>query len=252
MSALRLIQGALPATARTGRRVGATSVAAMGAAVRLGPLKRSEGPEARRGRAALLRELLARITALHGVEVEVEGPRPEGGAVVACNHVSWLDPVVVGGLVPCVPISKEAVAAWPVIGAMARDLGVLFVDRGNERSGMRVLRGAARALEDGVAVLNFPEGTTTVGDGILPFHPGLLWMARTAGAPIVPTYVAYDRPELAWVGDDAFLPHYLRLASGARARATVRFGEPIDPGGFAARADLACAVRFAVLRLKEC
>jgi 1-acyl-sn-glycerol-3-phosphate acyltransferase len=226
-------------------------MAAAGAAVKLGAIRRGAGPGVRRDRAALLRDLLARVTALHGVEVVVEGKAPDGAAVLASNHVSWLDPVVLGGLVPCVPISKDAVKAWPVIGAMARDLGVLFVERGNGRSGMRVLRGAARALEDGIAVLNFPEGTTTRGEDVLPFHPGLLWMARAAEVPIVPIAIAYDKPELAWVGDDSFLPHYLRLAGGARAVATVRFGAPIRPEAFLASADLARTVRNAVAALRE-
>jgi 1-acyl-sn-glycerol-3-phosphate acyltransferase len=248
---IRETDGLLPAPARAGKRMLSTGAAAAGTALKLGGLRGAEGPAARLQRASLLRELLARITALHGVEVVVEGRAPAGAAVLASNHVSWLDPVVLGGLVPSVPISKDAVAAWPVIGAMARDLGVLFVDRGNGSSGMRVLRGAARALADGIAVLNFPEGTTTRGDGVLPFHPGLLWMARGAEVPIVPVAIRYDRPELAWVGDDTFLPHYLRLASGARAVATVRFGAPIHPESFRARADLACTVRNAVATLKE-
>ncbi len=195
--------------------------------------------------------LLERVTALHGIEVTVEGVRPAGAALLACNHLSWLDPLVVGGLLPCLPISKDAVAAWPVIGAMAKELGVLFVERGNGRSGVRVLRAAARALEDGIAVLNFPEGTTTRGDGVLPFHPGLLWMARVGEVPIVPVSISYDRPELAWVGDDSFLPHYLRFAGGARAHALVRFGAPIEADGWDVAAELACAVRSAVLSLRD-
>jgi 1-acyl-sn-glycerol-3-phosphate acyltransferase len=250
VTALERVQGALPSTLRAGRRVAGTGLAAAGAAMRLGSLRSGEGPGVRRERAALLRDLLARVTALNGVQVLVEGAVPEGGAVLASNHVSWLDPVVLGGLLPCVPISKEAVASWPVIGSMARDLGVLFVERGNDRSGMKVLRGAARALRDGIAVLNFPEGTTTRGDGVLPFHSGLLWMARSAEIPIVPVAITYDRPELAWVGDDSFLPHYLKLAGGARAVAVVRFGAPIRPEAFAVRADLACTVRNAVATLR--
>jgi 1-acyl-sn-glycerol-3-phosphate acyltransferase len=249
VSALRLVQDGIPATARVGRRIAATGFAAAGAKVRLGALRREAAPDQRVARARMLQELLARVTALHGVEVVVHGSPPAGAAIVAANHVSWLDPLVLGGLMPCVPISKDAVARWPVIGSMAAELGVLFVERGNGRSGMRVLRGAARALEAGIAVLNFPEGTTTRGEGVLPFHPGLLWMARTTGVPIVPVAISYDRPELAWVGDDTFLPHYVRLAGGARAVAEVRFGAPIDPCRFQVKADLACTVRAAVAAL---
>jgi 1-acyl-sn-glycerol-3-phosphate acyltransferase len=249
VSALDGLREALPASARAGGRIARTGAVAFRTAMGIGGLRDGTGPDVRRARAAKLRELLAYVTALHGVDVEIEGIAPEGAAVLASNHVSWLDPLVLGGIVPCVPISKDGVASWPMVGAIARDLGVLFVERGNGRSGMRVLRGASRALGDGLAVLNFPEGTTTTGDGVLPFHPGLLWMAHDAEVPIVPVAISYDRPELAWVGDDSFLPHYLKLAGGTRSRARVRFGEPIAAGAWSASADLACAVRSSVLRL---
>lgn len=252
MTPLRLVASALPATARAGRRIAGTGAAALGAAAGLEAIRRhAEGRAARRERALLGREVFARILALHGVEVEVEGACPWGPLVVASNHVSWLDPIVLGSLVPCVPVSKRDVSGWPVVGGLARELGVLFVERGDARSGFRLLRGAARALEDGVAVLVFPEGTTTRGDRVLPFRAGLFALARTACARVVPASIAYDPPELAWVGDDTFLPHYLRLAGSARARAIVRFGAPVRPFEHASAAELAAAVHARVEDLLE-
>lgn len=246
MTALRLVGEAVPAAARAGRRIAGTGAAAAKVAARLRALRGAEPREARRERARLLRDTLAGLTALHGIEVSREGARPWGPALLASNHVSWLDPVVLGGIVPCVPISKLDVSSWPVVGNLARELGVLFVDRGNDHSGMRVLRGAARALEDGVAVLNFPEGTTTRGDRVLPFRTGLFTLARSTGTPVVPVAVTYAPAELAWVGDAEFVPHYLKLAGGARARVEVRLGEPVDPRAYASGADLAAAVRARV------
>jgi lyso-ornithine lipid O-acyltransferase len=249
VSALRLVRAALPAVARTGQRIAGTGVVAAAAAAGLGRLRRHDPREGRRERAVLLRDCLGRLTALHGVDVAVEGFRPWGPALLASNHVSWLDPVVLGGLLPCVPISKLDVSAWPVVGTLAQELGVLFVDRGDGHSGMAVLRGAARALADGLAVLNFPEGTTTRGDRVLPFRTGLFSLAHGRGVPVVPVAVSYDPPELAWVGDDAFVPHYLRLAGRARTRATVRLGAPIAAREVASGADLAATARARVVAL---
>jgi 1-acyl-sn-glycerol-3-phosphate acyltransferase len=248
---LRVVAAALPRTMRAGRRIAGAGAAAVQAAASLDAIRRRGGDEraTRRERALLTRDLLSRIAALHGVEVRVEGPRPVGPVVMASNHVSWLDPIVVGSLTLCVPISKLDVSAWPIVGGFARDLGVLFVDRGDARSGFRVVRGAARALDDGLAVLNFPEGTTTRGDRVLPFRAGLFALARSSGAPVVPVAVSYDPPELAWVGEDAFLPHYLRLAGSIRARATVRFGDAILPRGDQSAAELAAAARARVEEL---
>ncbi len=245
MSALRLVGAAIPAAARAGQRIAGTGAVAAAAAARLG-LQRRDPAAGRRERARVLRDSLARLTALHGIAVHVEGRRLWGPVLLASNHVSWLDPVVLGGLLPCVPISKLDVSSWPVVGTLARDLGVLFVDRGDGHSGMAVLRGAVRALDDGLPVLNFPEGTTTRGDRVLPFRTGLFSVARSRGVEVVPVAVSYDPPELAWVGDDAFVPHYLKLAGRAGARATVRFGDPLSARGFASGAELAAAARARV------
>jgi 1-acyl-sn-glycerol-3-phosphate acyltransferase len=157
--------------------------------------------------------------------------------------VSYLDPIVIGGLVPCVPISKLDVSAWPVVGGFARDLGVLFVERGRAHSGMRTLRNAARSLADGVSVLNFPEGTTTRGDRVLPFREGLFAIARSVGVPVVPVAVTYEPQDLAWVDAQTFVPHYLRLAGSMRALAFVRFGAPLQTWAFATAGALAAAAR---------
>jgi 1-acyl-sn-glycerol-3-phosphate acyltransferase len=243
VSALRLVGSALPVAARAGHRIAGTGAVAASAAARLGALRRSAARDDRRERARLLRDALARLTALHGIDVAVEGRRLWGPVLLASNHVSWLDPVVLGGLVPCVPISKLDVSAWPVVGPLARELGVLFVERGDGHSGMAVMRGAVRALEAGVAVLNFPEGTTTRGERVLPFRTGLFSLARSHRVPVVPVAISYDPPELAWVGDASFVPHYLRLAGRPRTRAVVRFGEPIEANGASSGAELAGATR---------
>lgn len=246
MSPLQLAS-ALPATARAGRRLVGTGAAVLGAAASLDEIRRrADGRAGRRERALLVRDLFARIAALHGIEVRSEGACLWGAVLVASNHVSWLDPIVVGSLLPCVPVSKMDVSSWPVVGNLARELGVLFVERGDARSGFRVVRGAARALEDGVAVLNFPEGTTTRGDRVLPFRAGLFAVARSANAPVVPAAVSYDPPGLAWVGSATFLPHYLRVAGSARARATVRFGAPVFPRAYGTAEELAVAVEARV------
>ncbi len=245
MNALRVV-AAVPAAARAGARIARTSATALGAAARLRQLDRRDPSALRRERSLFLRDLFGRVAALHGIEIRGGGPVPLGPALFASNHVSYLDPIVVGSLVPCVPISKLDVSSWPVIGGFARDLGVLFVERGNGHSGMRILRGAARTLADGVSLLNFPEGTTTRGDRVLPFREGLFAIARSASVPVVPVAISYDPPDLAWVDAQTFFPHYLRLAGSVRTCAHVRFGAPLAGATFPTAAALAAAARDAV------
>jgi 1-acyl-sn-glycerol-3-phosphate acyltransferase len=214
---------------RAGRRIAGLGATALAAARRARPLRGGTSGEAMRARAALLRETLAEVTVRHGIELRPSGPVPHGPVLLVANHQSYLDPVVIGSMVPCVPISKASVAGWPVIGGLARDLGVLFVVRGDPRSGSQALRGAAEAFGEGVAVLNFPEGTTTTGERVLPFQPGLFGLALRAGVPVVPVALSYGSPRAAWVGDDTFLPHYLHLAAEPALEVRIRFGTAIAP-----------------------
>ncbi|OFX22698.1 MAG: hypothetical protein A2V77_10825 [Anaeromyxobacter sp. RBG_16_69_14] len=241
-----------PATgrlARTGSRAAGVGLATLTTAIRLKRLRGASIRDGARERAIVLRDVSRRMLELHGIELDAHGPLPLGPAILAANHVSWLDPLVVASLLPCVPISKADVAGWPVVGTIARELGVVFITRGDTNSGMRVLRQTRVAFGHGLPVLNFAEGTTTRGHTVLPFRKGLFGLARSAGVPIVPIALAYDPPELAWVGNDAFLPHWLQLAGARRARAFVRLGVPILPGAHGSALELARASRAEVVRL---
>jgi 1-acyl-sn-glycerol-3-phosphate acyltransferase len=176
----------------------------------------------------------------------VTGPIPAGPVVLVANHVSYLDPVVLVGLVPAVPISKREISHWPLIGGVARRHGVLFVDRSDAGSGARALRGARRALASGISVLNFPEGTTSGGEQVLPFRRGIFGLARHARVPVVPVSLRFDDPDLAWHGDALFLPHYAKLLARRDVTVRVRFGGPLTPERYGSAADLADEARAAV------
>jgi 1-acyl-sn-glycerol-3-phosphate acyltransferase len=236
--------------ARAGARLAGVGATALATARRLRGL-RALRPDARaRGRALTLRDAARDVLALHGITCVVSGAPVPVQAVLVANHVSWLDPLVVAAHVPCLPVSKLDVSGWPVVGGLARELGVVFVARGDARSGARALRGVLAALDAGACVLNFPEGTTSPGDAVLPFRPGLFGLALRTGAPIVPVAIRYEPRSLAWTGEASFLPHYLALAASRGARVSVRFGEPLAPptgAGARAVAELARARVAALL-----
>jgi 1-acyl-sn-glycerol-3-phosphate acyltransferase len=179
-------------------------------------------------RAFALHQLCAEICRAHAFEVHTEGAAPEGGAVLVANHLSYLDPLMVAARKPLSLIGKLEVERWPMIGEVARAHGVLFIDRGNAHAGAVVLRRALRVLAAGIPVLNFPEGTTTDGDAMLPFKRGVFGLARLAKVPVVPVAIWFEAPALHWVGDALFLPHYLRTAARPRTIVHVRYGEPLD------------------------
>jgi lyso-ornithine lipid O-acyltransferase len=200
-----------------------------------------------RARARWLQRAAQDLCALHALHPRVLGSLPAPPFVLVANHLSYIDPVLLAALTPATSIAKQEVSGWPFIGTSVRDLGVIFLDRGCMHSGARALRGALRALEHGVSVLNFPEGTTTRGDAVLPFHRGIFGVARIAGVPIVPVALAFEPKELCWVGDQTFLPHYLRLSSRRASGASLKLGAPIRAEGSAA--ELAERARAAIVNL---
>jgi 1-acyl-sn-glycerol-3-phosphate acyltransferase len=218
--------------------------------VQLQKIGREPTEDARiRARMHLFREGARAALRVHGVEVIAEGGEIPVQAMLVSNHVSWLDPLVVAAHVPCVPVSKADVARWPVFGPLARGLGVVFVARGDVGSGASALRSVRAALDAGSCVLNFPEGTTSDGDDVLPFRPGMFGLGLRAGAPIVPVAIRYEPRSLAWTGDATFVPHYLALAASRGARVVVRIGAPIPVSGDASPRQIAEVARERVRAL---
>jgi 1-acyl-sn-glycerol-3-phosphate acyltransferase len=189
------------------------------------------------------------ILSVHGVDVRTEGPPPRGACVVVANHLSYIDPLVVSAVAPCISVAKGETRAWPLIGRGLKALGVIFVQRGDPYSGAVAIRQAWRALRFGATVLNFPEGTTSDGRDVGAFRRGVFGLALLAGVPIVPARITYSDDRVPWTGGQTFAPHYWRLAGVSRLEARVRFGEAMRPGRVERAADVAELARAAVAAL---
>jgi 1-acyl-sn-glycerol-3-phosphate acyltransferase len=232
---------------RAGERIAGTAFSLLVAGDELSRFGGDPAVGTRRKHARSVRALLRKVAGLHGIEVATSGAIPCGAALLAANHVSYLDPIVIGSTLPCVPISKFDVSSWPVIGDFARRMGVLFVARGDGHSGMRVMREAARVFADQLAVLNFPEATTTAGDTVLPFRSGLFGLVLRLGVPVVPVSLSYRVEEAAWVGQASFLPHYLRLIGEERIHVRLHFGTALQPASYRSPMELAHVARLRVM-----
>jgi 1-acyl-sn-glycerol-3-phosphate acyltransferase len=145
-----------------------------------------------------------------------------GPLIIACNHLSYLDPPIMGSLCPrrISYMAKKELFEVPALGPMIRALGAYPVDRGG--SAMAAIRRSLSVLEGGGAVGIFPEGTRNL-DGTVSPQTGVALLASLAKAPVVPACV---------VGTD----RALRLA-----RVDVAFGPPLslDADRKATREDLA-------------
>src|SRR6202042_3681196 len=141
-------------------------------------------------RADWLHRFCARAMREMGIEINVSGSFPERGAVIS-NHLSYLDIVVFAAIHRCVFVSKEEIRKWPVVGWMTTMSGTVYVARGHGGSAMKARQGMQAALDAGLPVVFFPEGTTTNGSGLLKFHSGLLAQVMEGGAPITAAHIHY-------------------------------------------------------------
>jgi lyso-ornithine lipid O-acyltransferase len=169
------------------------------------------------------------MCSVHGIKVAVKGEAPTTPVIYVANHLGYVDPLAILSVVPCAPIAKAELGEWPLVGPALSDFGVMMVRRGDPYSGALVLLQAIRSLERGVSVLAFPEGTTSEGSDVFRLHRGVFGVARIMNAPIVPVAVRHDTRDLCWVGDQTFLPHYVRTTSRSMVEVVLSFGEPIDP-----------------------
>lgn len=196
--------------------------------------------------AQYLQRVTQRLLTLHGVQLDIRGDVPSPPAILTSNHVSYLDPVLITAACPCLPIAKADILGWPLIGVAMKSMGVLFVDRERKGAGASPARAARTALEAGLSIVNFAEGTTTDGTRLGRFQIGLFRLARKLDVPVVPLHVGYNEPSMAWVGDATFVPHYARFAARPRTRARVTFCPPIQPLAAASAAELAEATRESI------
>lgn len=201
-------------------------------------------------RARSLQQACAAICRMHGLEVRVRGTLPHDLAVFVSNHLGYIDPVAICSLVPCAPIAKVEVAAWPCIGTLARRLGAIFVQREDALSATRALLAAKHRLEAGVSVLNFPEGTTTRGE-LLPFRRGIFGLATRLGVPIVPLAMHFDEPGLCWVDDDSFIVHYSTAMIGKAHRIDVDVGPRMYAAPHESASQFAARVRQWIVSVRS-
>lgn len=186
-----------------------------------------------------------------GLDIRWHGPAPQANTLVVSNHISWCDIPILGGLAPVRFLSKAEVAGWPLIGWLARQAGTLFIRRGGGQA--RQVKSAIRSsLASGESVLIFPEGTTSAGLTVLPFHGLLLGAAREANVMIQPATICYrrdGRPDhvAPFVGDDAFHRHLVRLLRNPASRVDVLFHEPVTTTGDLKSSELARQLQKTVL-----
>jgi 1-acyl-sn-glycerol-3-phosphate acyltransferase len=178
-----------------------------------------------------------RLLAIFNIELKIRDAEllPNSPYLLASNHISWLDIHVINTFRPVRFVAKSEVASWPVFGWMARQLRTVFIRRDSSRHARLVVGQMAGVLKI-ESICIFPEGTSTLGDGVLPFKPNLFESAVEAGVPTFPLAIQYFSTvsgqrsySPAFIGDMGLIESMANIIQNRHLGVELRFLPSIEP-----------------------
>lgn len=112
------------------------------------------------------------------------------GLLVA-NHISFLDIFVINAWAPAAFVAKDDMRNWPLLGWLSGRTDTIFMQRGSRRAAHAARDHLVGQLRAGQLIAVFPEGTTSDGHTVQPFHSALFQSAIDAGVPVMPLALRY-------------------------------------------------------------
>lgn len=139
------------------------------------------------------------------ISTRVHGHPIEKNALFVCNHISWLDTLVLSLQKPFYFVAKSEVGTWPMVGRISQRMKTLYIDRHRPFSVYRKLPILETLLRQGHSPLVFPEGTTTDMMQPLPFYPMMFEAAVRAQALVQPIALTYNGISGEWLRQAAYI-----------------------------------------------
>jgi 1-acyl-sn-glycerol-3-phosphate acyltransferase len=168
------------------------------------------------------------------VELKTKGIVPSPPFFAVANHLSYLDIVCFSALVDCVFVARSDVEWWPVFGPLAKAADTIFINRSQHHDIPRAIEEIEKRLNEGYGIVLFPEGTSSKGEGVLPFRASLLEPAASLDLPVHPAVISYATPSdekpaflsICWWGEMPFVGHFLEMLSLEKSEASIEFLTP--------------------------
>jgi 1-acyl-sn-glycerol-3-phosphate acyltransferase len=174
----------------------------------------------------------AQLLTVLGIDLRVIGTPIQSGLLVA-NHISWLDNVAIHAAHFARFVAKSDIKSWLLIGYLTDQSGMLFVERTSRKDSHRVVQTVAEQLRKGDCVAVFPEGTTSDGNALLPFHANMIQSAIDADCHIQPVAIRYTDTASGqqsfapcFVGDDTLFRSVWRTLNANSVTVSLQFGKP--------------------------
>jgi len=193
-----------------------------------------------------------------GLDLKIKGQMKHDGPVLyAANHISWLDILVLGGVLENASfIAKSEMATWGLLGKLCTLHKTIFVNRLRRTDSVRQRDALVERVQKGHSLILFPEGTSTDGVKVEPFKSALFSVAERADEAsdhtlkIQPVTLAYtemngmplvrsQKPLVAWLGDVELFEHLRQFLGLARTSVTIEFHAPISLEEAGSRKELA-------------
>ena len=216
------------------------------------PLRRFDEPRDRRWRRYWFSLWGRGFARIFGVRVVVRGVAPSPPFYIVCNHLSYLDVLMMVCFTGCGFVARGDLEHWPVIGYMCKKLDVLFIDRSSKRDTVRINELISNTIAQGDGICVFPESRIFCGRNVEEFKSSLIEPAVKLGLPVHYATVTYQTPPgsppastiVSWWRPEPFFFHVARQLKHPGCTATITFGDAPIAG--TERKQLAHALREAV------
>ena len=161
-----------------------------------------------------------------GTQIDIIDQRKEKDRsnLIVCNHMSYLDILVLSSILPSCFITSQELKETPVLGQICTLAGCLFVERRDKSNIFNEIKNIEVNLEKGLNVLFFPEAKSTNGDSVIPFKRSLYQSAANTNHPILPITLNYlklngepltseTRDIVCWYDEMNFVTHLWQLCA---------------------------------------
>lgn len=170
---------------------------------------------------------------LFSMKVMIEGEPPKPPFLIVSNHLSYIDIPIYSAFLDTTFVAKSEIREWPLIGFMAKTLGIIFIDRRMKSDVKRVNQKISDDLNELQGVVLFPEGTTSPGMEVMRFRPSLLEHAATSGMSVSYASLRFQTSEpdepayrsVCWWGKISMAKHQLLMGKNRKIDVTIRFGD---------------------------
>lgn len=197
------------------------------------PIRRHDEPRDRAWRRRWFRTWGRGFAAIFGVKVVVRGTPPKAPFYLVCNHLSYIDVLLIVHQTGCGFVARGDLEHWPVVGPMCKKLDVLFINRSSKRDTVRVNDLIAETIAQGDGICVFPESRIFCGRDVEEFKSSLIEPAIQLGLPVHFATVTYATPKgsppastiVGWWRPEPFFFHVARLLRHPGCTATITFGD---------------------------